>query len=260
MDLGLAGRTALVTGATQGVGRATARLLADEGCNLILVARTVAALETLQSEITSQAGVAVKIEAIDLATLEGRDLLPTLHPDVDIVICNTGAAEIGTITDIDEARWREGWELKIYGYMALMRAYFPQMRARRSGVILNVMGVSADRPSPDTLALSMANASLNAMTKAIGGTSTDHGVRVLGLNPGPILTERGLAIIRTFAEKRLGDTERWSELAAQMPFGRFAEPEEIASAIAFLVSDRASYISGAILNIDGGISARVAGY
>jgi NAD(P)-dependent dehydrogenase (short-subunit alcohol dehydrogenase family) len=260
MDLDLRGRTALVTGATEGVGRATAKRLAAEGCNLVLVARTTANLERVRDEIISQTGVEASIESIDLATLQGREALPPRYPDVDIVICNTGAAEIGTITDIDEARWREGWELKFYGYMALARAYYPRMCARRSGVILNVMGVSAERPSPGTLALGMANASLNAMTKAIGGASSDFNVRMLGVNPGPILTERGMSIIRTFAQKRFGDAERWPELAKAMPVGRFAEPDEIASVIAFLVSDRASYMTGTVVNVDGGISTRVAGY
>jgi NAD(P)-dependent dehydrogenase (short-subunit alcohol dehydrogenase family) len=144
--------------------------------------------------------------------------------------------------------------------MALARAYYPRMCARGSGVIINVMGVSAERPSPGTLALGMANASLNAMTKALGSVSSDHNVRVLGVNPGPILTERGLAIIRAFAEKRLGDPERWPELAKDMPFGRFASPEEIASVIIFLASDRASYMTGAVVNVDGGIATRAAGY
>jgi NAD(P)-dependent dehydrogenase (short-subunit alcohol dehydrogenase family) len=227
---------------------------------LVLVARTASNLAKVRDEITSGTSVDVQIEAIDLSKVEGREALPPRHPDVDIVICNTGAAEVGTITDIDEARWREGWELKFYGYMALARAYYPRMCARRSGVILNVMGVSAERPSPGTLALGMANASLNAMTKALGGTSSDHNVRVLGVNPGPILTERGMEIIRAFAEKRLGDPERWQELAKDMPFGRFASPQEIASVIIFLVSDRASYMTGAVVNVDGGIATRVAGY
>jgi len=141
-----------------------------------------------------------------------------------------------------------------------MRAYHPIMCARASGVLLNVMGVSAERPGPASLAVGMVNASLNAMTKALGGVSTDHGVRVLGVNPGPILTERGLSFIRAQAERRLGDAERWSELTRDMPFGRFADPDEIASVITFLVSDRASYMSGTVVNVDGGVVTRVSNY
>lgn len=257
MGLNLAGRTALVTGATQGVGRATANCLAAEGCNLILVARTASELERARREIAATASVDIAIMPTDLAVAGERDKLIAAYPDPDIVICNTGATAIGTLTDIEEAQWKEGWELKFYGYLALARAYYPRMCARRSGVLLNVMGISADRPGPGTLAVGMVNASLNAMTKAIGGVSADQGVRVLGVNPGPILTERGVATVRIIAQQRCGDPEKWTELAKGMPFGRFADPDEIASVIAFLVSDRASYMTGTIVAVDGGLTNRV---
>lgn len=260
MNLNLKGKTAMVTGATQGVGRAVSQCLAEEGCNLVLVARTKPDLERIKIEIESSASVSVEIAATDLSVYEERSHLASHHPDMDIVICNTGATAIGTITDIEEPLWREGWELKFYGYLALMRSYYPRMCARGSGVLLNVMGVSADRPGPGTLAVGMVNASLNAMTKAIGGISSDHGVRVLGVNPGPILTERGIATMQVIAEKKLGDASRWEEFAKDMPFGRFASPQEIASVITFLVSDRASYMSGTVVNVDGGVSTRVNAY
>jgi NAD(P)-dependent dehydrogenase (short-subunit alcohol dehydrogenase family) len=260
MDLNLRGKTALLTGATQGVGRAVGQRLAEEGCNLVLVARTQSELERVRDDIAGSADVRVDIAPTDLADVEQRTRLASLYPDMDIVICNTGATAIGSITDIDEPRWREGWELKFYGYLALMRNYFPLMCDRGAGVLLNVMGVSADRPGPTTLAVGMVNASLNAMTKAIGGTSADHGVRVLGVNPGPILTERGIATMRIITQAKLGDPDRWEEFAMAMPFGRFAAPDEIASVITFLVSDRASYMTGTVVNIDGGLSTRVNAY
>lgn len=260
MDLKLRGRTALVTGATQGVGRAVANCLAEEGCNLVLAARTRADLSRVQAEITGAYDINVAIESVDLCDGAARSALIATHPDVDVVICNTGATPIGGISDIEEARWRVGWELKFYGYLGLMRGYYPLMCARRSGVLLNVMGVSADRPGPGTLAVGMVNAALNAMTKAIGGSSADFGVRVLGVNPGPILTERGIATIRSLSEAKFGDPERWPEFTKDMPFGRFADPEEIASVITFLVSARASYMTGTIVNVDGGVVTRVNNY
>ncbi len=260
MNLNLEGKTVLLTGATQGVGRAVGQLLAEEGCDLVLVARTAADLERVRDELAPTAAGRIEIAPADLSLLEERSRLTAAFPDMDIVICNTGATAIGTITDIDEPRWREGWELKFYGYLALARAYYPRMCARRSGVLLNVMGVSAERPGPGTLAVGMVNASLNAMTKAIGSTSSDHGVRVLGVNPGPILTERGIATMRILAEARFGDPDRWQDFAKDMPFGRFADPSEIASVITFLVSDRASYMTGTVVNVDGGVSTRVSAY
>lgn len=203
MDLGLKGKFALVTGATKGVGQQVAQCLAEEGCNLVLVARTARNLEQVKSEITAAHDVTIETASADLSIPDQRSALAGRFPAVDIVISNTGATAIGSITEIDEARWREGWELKFYGYLALMRSFYPLMCERGAGVLLSVMGVSGERPDPDTLAVGMVNASLNAMSKAIGGTSSDHNVRVLGVNPGPILTERGIAKMRSIAAAKL---------------------------------------------------------
>lgn len=226
----------------------------------MLVARTARDLEQAKSEIAAAHDVTIETVSADLSIPDQRGALAGRFPAMDIVISNTGATAIASITEIDEARWREGWELKFYGYLALMRSFYPLMCERGAGVLLSVMGVSGERPGPDTLAVGMVNASLNAMTKAIGGTSSDHNVRVLGVNPGPVLTERGIATMRTIANAKLGDANRWEELARNMPFGRFADPAEITSVIVFLVSGRASYMTGTVVNVDGGVATRVSNY
>ncbi len=260
MDLGLSGKTALITGASQGVGRATARLLAAEGCNLILVARSQADLDAVSRSILTDHPITLTTRACDIAGPGAAEALFAEHPAIDILVNNAGAIPAGTIDQVDDAAWRTGWELKVFGYIALIRCYYPRMTERGSGVILNVMGASGDRPGPNTIAIGMGNSTLNAMTKAIGGSSARHGVRVVGVNPGPIATDRGVAIMRHKAAEQLGDPDRWEEFTRDMPFARMASPDEIASAIAFLVSPRASYITGAVLNVDGGVANKVSDY
>lgn len=260
MELGLGKNSVLITGASQGVGRATAHMLGSEGCELVLVARSQGDLDEVRNSIVSKHAAKVATIAIDITEKGSADRIVEAHPDIDILINNAGAIPAGAMDQVDEQTWRTAWDLKVFGYINLTRVYFARMKMRKAGVILNVMGSSADRPGPGTIAIGMANATLNAMTKALGGTSADFGVRILGINPGPIATERLVKIMRVQAETKLGDAERWRELTSSMPFGRAAEPEEIASVISFLVSPRASYVTGAILNVDGGTANKVTTY
>ncbi|MDB5686680.1 MAG: short-chain dehydrogenase, partial [Rhizorhabdus sp.] len=203
MDLGLGGRTALITGASQGVGREAARTLAAEGCNLILEARSHSYLQAVRDSILAEHPVAIAVLACDIGGTGAPEQICAAHPDIDILINNAGAIPAGMIDRVDDPTWRAAWDLKVFGYIGLTRCYFPRMTARGSGVILNVMGASGDRPGPNTIAIGMANSTLNAMTKAIGGTSAQHNVRVVGVNPGPIATERGIRIMRSQAEAKL---------------------------------------------------------
>ena len=126
---------------------------------------------------------------------------------------------------------------------------------RGSGVIINVCGTAGNQPASDHLPATTANASLIALTRAIGGTSLDHGVRVLGINPGDMVNERGMMFLKRYAEKNLGDADRWEEMLRDLPGGRAATSEDMANTIVFFASDRAGYISGEVLTIDGGVSA-----
>ncbi len=260
MDLGLQNKTALITGASQGVGRATARMLCAEGCNVILVARSADDLGQLRDELRECSDASVQALSCDIAGKGASENIFAQFPDIDILVNNAGAIPPGAIDDVEDPEWRAAWDLKVFGYIGLTRRYFPHMAKRGAGVILNVMGASGARPGPKTIAIGMGNASLAAMTKAIGGISPQSGVRVIGINPGPIATERGVRIMRSQAENKLGDPDRWRELTGDMPFGRPAEPDEVASTIVFLVSERASYVSGAILNVDGGMANKTTDY
>jgi NAD(P)-dependent dehydrogenase (short-subunit alcohol dehydrogenase family) len=256
MDLHLNGRSALVTGASAGIGLAVAWQLAAEGCNLVLVSRTERALADAAAAIRAKHKVDIQLAPADLSRDEAAAALAERHGGVDILVNNAGAIPGGSIAELDQARWRAGWELKVFGYIAMTRAFYARMQARRSGVIINIIGASGTGVDPRYIAGSTGNAALEAMTKALGVASTDHGVRIVGVSPGVVLTERSKPLLQTRAKAKFGDPERWQELLAHLPFGRTATTEEIASAVVFLASERSGYTSGTVVTIDGGQSQR----
>ena len=249
MDLGLAGRRALVTGGSRGIGRAIGRRLAAEGVAVTLTARDPAALAEAQAAIRASTGQEAAILPMDLTEPGSPDRLAAACGEADILVNNAGAIPGGTLDDIGEARWRAAWELKLFGYINLTRVFYPLMRARKRGVILNVIGTGGERPSADFLCGSTANAALIAFTRALGGASHRDGIRVLAINPGPVATDRLVTLMQRSAAASGAD---WRDGLQAMPFGRAGEAEEIAAAAAFLVSDLSAYTSGTVLTIDGG--------
>jgi NAD(P)-dependent dehydrogenase (short-subunit alcohol dehydrogenase family) len=256
MDLNLRGKTALVTGASKGIGLAVARLLAEEGCNLHLVARSKEVLEAARDGIRSRHQVAVTLHPLDLSRSEAVASLAESCRDIDILVNNAGAIPGGSVEMVDEKRWREAWDLKVFGYVNMTRAFLGLMQQRGHGVILNVIGLAGERPDAGYVAGSAGNASLMAFSRAVGSTSLDQGVRVLAVNPGPVETDRIVTLLKTRAERELGDAGRWQEFLKKMPLGRAAKTEEVADLVVFLVSDRAAYVSGTVHTIDGGLGSR----
>jgi len=256
MDLKLTGRTALITGGSRGIGFGVAQSLAAEGCNLHLASRSAADLDAARNRIVSAHTVSVTTHALDLAASENAKKLGQACRDVDILVNNAGAIPQGTLTGLEEKTWRESWNLKVFGYINLSRDIYAAMCERRRGVIINIIGGAGERPTAGYIAGSMANAGLMAFSRALGAESPNHGVRVIGLNPSATATDRGVMRWRNQAQKDLGDPERWRELTKSFPFGRPATVEEIADVVAFLCSDRASYVSGTIISVDGGNNAR----
>lgn len=256
MELGLRGKTALVTGGSRGIGRAVALTLAAEGCALHLAGRSAADLDSARSQIVQAHGVAVTVHEADLSNEAAVAELARRCEAVDILVNNAGAIPGGSIDRIDNTSWKRAWDLKVFGYIGLMRELLPAMRGRGRGVILNVIGSAGERPSADYVAGSGANAALMAMTRALGSSSVEQGVRVLGVNPGLVETERMITLLRGRAQAAHGDPERWGELVHHLPFGRAARPQEVADLVCFLVSERAAYVSGTIVTIDAGASGR----
>jgi NAD(P)-dependent dehydrogenase (short-subunit alcohol dehydrogenase family) len=256
MDLGLRGRKALVTGASKGIGRACAEALAREGCDVVLVARTQSDLEAAAAKIRSEHNVAVRVFSFDLSHSRNVDKLAAECPETDLLVNNAGAIPGGNLEAIDEVRWREAWDLKVFGYIHMTRRFYALMRERRRGVIVNIIGSAGENPDADYIAGSSGNASLMAFTRALGGAAPGDGLRVVGINPGPVMTDRLVTLMRTRAQSRFGDPEKWGELMKPLPFGRAATAEEIASMATFLASDLSAYTTGAIITIDGGASSR----
>jgi NAD(P)-dependent dehydrogenase (short-subunit alcohol dehydrogenase family) len=252
MDLHLAGKRALITGGSKGIGRATAEVLAEEGMDLVLVSRSADVLEATANAIRSSRQVQVETIAADLSQESEVRRVAEVAGEVDLLVNNAGAIPPGTLLSVDNDTWRKAWDLKVFGFISLCRQVYPQMAARKSGVIVNVIGAAGEKFPPGYIAGAAGNASLMAFTRALGHASQKDGIRVVGINPGATETERQTMLLRHRAQTELGDAERYRELLANNPFGRIATAHEIGYAVAFLASPRSGYTTGTILTIDGG--------
>ncbi len=256
MDMQLRGKAVLITGASKGIGLACAEAFAAEGCTLHLAARSAPLLAEAKARLEAAHGVAVHIYDRDLSNDAAMQALAAAVGDVDILVNNAGDIPAGPLEAVDDAAWRRGWDLKVFGYISLTRAYYERMRARGHGVIVNDIGNSGENFDARYIAGSSGNASLMAFTRALGGASLDHGVRVVGVNPGPVATDRMVKLMKRRALDWHGDEARWQELYDKYPGKRPATAEEVADLILFLASPRAGYITGTIVTIDGGIASR----
>lgn len=256
MDMKLAGRRVLITGASQGIGEGLARAFANEGCHLALTARSADKLETLAASLHTEHGVRVDVLALDMTRPGAIADIVAFAGDIDILVNNAGAIPGGTLWDVDEDAWRKGWELKVFGYINLTRAVYTRMKARGSGVILNNIGNGGQNFDFNYIAGSTGNAALMAFTCALGGRSLEDGIRVVGVNPGPVATERIAKVLRSHAARLLGDEARSGELMEGYPLGRTATVEEVADLFVYLASPRSGYTSGTIVTVDGGITSK----
>ena len=255
MDLKLRGKYALITGASQGIGAGVARTFAREGVNLHLTARSKDHLEQLAVEL-KDTKVDIHVHPLDITTAGACEYLAHQCTGIDILVNNAGVIPSGSLFEIDEKRWRDGWELKVFGYINLCRLIYPQMKARGSGVIINNIGNGGEVFDPQYIAGTTGNASLMAFTRALGGHSLDDNIRVVGVNPGPVDTDRIYNMLKKRAKTLFGDESRYKELEARYPLKRPAHLEEITDLIAFLASERSGYTTGTIFTVDGGIASR----
>jgi NAD(P)-dependent dehydrogenase (short-subunit alcohol dehydrogenase family) len=256
LDLGLRGKSVLITGGSRGIGRAAAEAFAAAGCALHLAARSAEDLMRAADALRSGYQVPVMTHPGDLRKLADVMALAKACRDVDILVNNAGATPTGPIEQVVDADWREGLDLKVIATVNLTREIYLAMCARRSGVIVNVIGNCGERPDPEIIIGTIANTGLMGFTRALGSVSPDQGIRVLGVNPGPTATERLVHLMQRKAEDRTGDPENWRDLVKPLPFGRAAEPKEVADMIVFAASARASFVSGTILTVDGGVAWR----
>ena len=253
MDLNLRGRRALVTGSSKGIGLAIARALAREGCGVQLVARTKSDLDRAAAAIRGEFGVEATGHAADLSVGANVKAVAAACGEIDILVNSAGAIPRGTLLEIDETRWRQAWDLKLFGAINLTREIYGPMCARGRGVIINIAGMAGERPDAYYIAGSTANCALIMFSRSLGGDSIRHGVRVLAVNPGPVETEKHIADTRRLATEKFGDPERWRDVMAGLPMKRAATTDEVSGMVAFLASDYCNYISGSSILIDGGL-------
>lgn len=257
MDLGIAGRRALVCGSTRGLGWAAAERLAHEGCRVAVNGRDAERTARAAGELADLTGATVIPAAGDVADPEGVAGIVQVARDrlggVDILLCNAGGPPAATFADADADQWQAALALNLLSTVNLCRAVVPAMRAERWGRIVCLASVAAKQVVPGLLLSTTARAGVLGFAKALADEVAPDGVTVNVVCPGYMRTERLTALMAERA-RRAGRTVEavTADLVAAVPARRIGEPDELAAAIAFLASEPARYITGAVLQVDGG--------
>jgi NAD(P)-dependent dehydrogenase (short-subunit alcohol dehydrogenase family) len=255
MDLGLRERVCLVTGSTAGIGLETARLLASEGARVIVSGREQKRVD----EAREQAGATLGIAA-DLSTPAGPEGLVAAAAErvgpIECLVNNVGEAYQIDFEDVSDAQWEAMWQLNVLSYVRSIRAALPAMREAGRGVIVNVSSTAGKRPSTGMPNYSVTKAAVLSLSRLVADLYAKDGIRCNAVSPGPTATQAWLGeggLADQQAERSMNTREQVIEkVGAGRPIGRLAQPEEVASVIAFLCSDRASYVTGAAWSVDGG--------
>jgi 3-oxoacyl-[acyl-carrier protein] reductase len=257
VNLDLDGKVVLVTGGSKGIGRAAALAFACEGAKVVIGARQLERLNQAAEEIREKSGrspLAIKVDTTHPGQVS--ELMSTCLSKFgrcDVLVNAAGYGRGGRFVDLDEAAWKQGMEAKYFGYVRVARAILPLMIKQNFGCIINVIGVGGREFLPSNIVGGAANAALYLLTKGMAHELAGNGIRVNGVSPGHIDTERWRAVVDATAKtRRVTAKEAEEYLVATVPLGRVGLPEEVADAILFLASSRASYITGTCLSVDGG--------
>ncbi|MGH7118940.1 MAG: SDR family oxidoreductase [Acetobacteraceae bacterium] len=257
MDLGLRGRIALVTGGSKGIGKAIARGLAREGASVAVAARTASELEAAAHAIHAETGAPTFAFPADLTRTEDANRLVAAVVErfgrLDILVNNAGAARGGVVEQLTDEDWEAALQLKFLGYVRCVRAALPYMRRQGKGRVVNLIGNDGVKPSYWEIAPGAANAAGQNFTLSMAGQWGKENITFVAVNPGPVRTERWDGLVRAMARDMHLSYEEADKLAPRsIPLGRIAETEEVADLVVFLASDRAHFINGTMIEIDGG--------
>jgi len=255
VDLGLRDRVCLVTGSTAGIGLETARLLAAEGAQVAICGRDEARVEAARTEAGAALGVASDLSEPDAAYELVAATAAGLGP-VQCLVNNVGLAYQASFEDVSDQQWHEMWELNVMSYVRCIRAVLPSMRSGGAGAIVNVSSTAGKRPSTGMPNYTVTKAAVLSLSRLVADVYAKDGIRCNAVAPGPTATDAWLADggLADQQAARSGKTreEVLASVGAGRPLNRLAEPGEIAAVIAFLCSDRASYVTGAAWSADGG--------
>jgi NAD(P)-dependent dehydrogenase (short-subunit alcohol dehydrogenase family) len=257
MDLGLKDKVALVTGGSKGIGKAVARGLAEEGARVTICARTQNELDAAVGELAKATGGDIFAVTGDLTNEAGVqrivDLTVKKFGRIDILVNNAGAAPGGLLLDLKEEDWQLALQLKFMGYVRCMKAVIPHMLKQGKGRIVNVVGNDGVKPIGIELTPSAANAADLAVTVALAEQYGKNNICINAINPGPVATERWDYLIGGIAKTRkISVDEAQKRAEKSIPLGRICTPEEVANVVVFVASERASFMNGAIITLDGG--------
>jgi NAD(P)-dependent dehydrogenase (short-subunit alcohol dehydrogenase family) len=257
MDLGLRGKIALITGGSRGIGAGTARILSEEAAAVVICSRDEKRLQQTAGEISSATGNDVLPVRADLTKPDDIDRLLEAVIDrfgrIDILINNAGSSKFGYAEDLTDQDWVSGFELKFFSYVRLTNLVIPHMKRHGGGVIINVVGNAGRVPLTWHMPGGAANSALLNFTKTLSNQVGKHNIRINAVNPGPTETDRWDTVVDFhMSHDGISAEKVRDDLLKKVPLGRFSTVEDIGYAIAFLVSDKATHITGTSLTVDGG--------
>ena len=258
MDLGIKGRSAIVTGGSRGIGRETARQFLEEGARVLICGRNAETLERARSELAKATGGEIHAAVADMIKPGDVERLVAIAREkfggVDILVNNAGQMYSGRFDVMTDAGLTEQLETKLFGFLRAIRLVYPQMKARRWGRIVNLIGGAGKEPDPYMFGSGITNSGLLNITKSLSTEFGEHNVLVNAVCPGWVDTNLWRRNAQGLAAELGAQSEEEArrQAARKNSLNRFGRPEELANAIVFLCSERASYITGVSLNLDGG--------
>jgi 3-oxoacyl-[acyl-carrier protein] reductase len=255
VDLGLRDRVCVVTGSTGGIGLATARLLGEEGAKVVVCGRSSERVERARRQVRASLGVVCDLGEPSAPEALVAETVATVG-DVDCLVNNVGEAYQASFDELSDRQWDEMWQLNVMSYVRAIRAVLPSMRAAGHGVIVNVSSTAAKRPSTGMPNYSVTKAAVLSLSRLVADLYAKDGIRCNAVTPGPTATSAWLGDggLADQQAERTGTTREdvLEAVGKARPLGRLAEPDEIAAVVAFLCSNRASYVTGSAWSADGG--------